>query len=101
MIAAEREKRIKDALKAEEENDEHFWWLSFADGTKPKGTQNLGVVITKAKGMAHAIAKSHELGLNPGGGIQACTFSHKLIEGKDCCDKLLTRDDLRRLDLIA
>jgi len=100
MKTEERKKRIKKALKDEEFNDEELWWMSFCDITRPKGKRNIGVIITKAKGMAHAIAKAHKLGINPGGEVQACQIPNELVKNKDVCDKLLSGDDLRKYDLV-
>jgi len=44
-----------------------FVWLSFADATKPKGTQFNGVILTKALGSTDALIKTHKLNINPGG----------------------------------
>lgn len=46
------------------------YWLSFADPAKPKGSQFLGVVCVKAIGPMHAIQRTNELGLNPGGQVE-------------------------------
>lgn len=67
--------------------------MSFADPQKPKGTQFLGVVITKCLGMAHAINKTHKLGINPSGEIMSQEIDPSRI--KDCdFDKLLSEKDL-------
>lgn len=47
------------------------WWLSFADGRKPKGQQFLGVCIVEGATFIAAIKAAHILGLNPGGEVQA------------------------------
>lgn len=45
--------------------DDPLWWLSFC------GASFLGAVITQAPTLAAAITRSHVLGVNPGGEIQA------------------------------
>lgn len=45
------------------------WWLSFTDTERPKGTQFLGAIFTKAASLPDAISTTHRLGVNPGGGI--------------------------------
>ena len=53
-------------------------WLSFADGTLPKGTQFLGACMVQVGNFADprdtlraAIQKAHVLGINPGGEVQS------------------------------
>ena len=48
-----------------------WWWLSFADGEKPKGEQFLGVAVVKAINVTEAIREAWRLGINPGG---ECAF---------------------------
>lgn len=71
MNDRERQRRIAAVLKEERDRDQlGLWWLSFADGSKPKGSTFLGVVIVEAYGFTDAIQKSHDLGINPGGEVQ-------------------------------
>jgi hypothetical protein len=47
-----------------------WWWLSFADGERPKGEQFLGVVIVgEADSIVGASILAHALGINPGGEV--------------------------------
>lgn len=53
-------------------------WLSFADGSLPKGHQFLGACIVEVKQfddprdtLKAAIRKAHVLGINPGGEVQS------------------------------
>jgi hypothetical protein len=46
---------------------EQWWYLSFCDPQRPKGTQFLGVCIVRGRGVLTAMQRSHALGLNPGG----------------------------------
>ena len=48
-----------------------FWWLSFADAERPRGTQNLGCTIVAAETLTEALVVTHRLGINPGGAVQA------------------------------
>lgn len=54
-----------------------WFWLSFADATKPSGQQFLGVAIVQALGTASALAASHARGCNPGGEVvtQECPIA--------------------------
>lgn len=94
MDDQERQRRIAAALKEEWNRGElGLWWLSFADGAKPKGFTFLGVVIVEAFGFVDAIQKSHDLGINPGGEIQGFLVpadSHPVA----LHNRLLQRDEL-------
>jgi len=46
------------------------FWLSFADGNLPEGSQFLGVCIVDAPDFLPAIQLCHRLGINPGGEVQ-------------------------------
>lgn len=73
-----------------------YYWLSFADPNKPKGTQFLGVIILEANGFLNAVSKCNYLKLNPGGEIKGLLFSKEKfdkIEDK-YKNKLLSYDDL-------
>jgi hypothetical protein len=53
-----------------------LYWLSFADAEKPKGEQWLGGTFVEVKGsgkdgLAQAIVRAHNLGINPGGQIKS------------------------------
>jgi len=52
-------------------DDMPLWWLSFIDPTKKRGTRFLGVVVVEGADLAAAITRSHLLGVNPGGEIEA------------------------------
>lgn len=73
-----------------------LWWLSFADAAKPRGEQNLGVIITEAESLADAIEKCWRLGINPGGEIMAMWLGPE-AEGNvppRMLDRLLTGAEL-------
>ncbi len=44
-------------------------YLSFADPTRPTGTQFLGAALVRADGFGAAILRAHALGINPGGEV--------------------------------
>lgn len=89
----ERDAWFAQALALEAHHPEHWLWLSFADPEKPRGQQFLGVVITQAKGLGHAIQKTHALGINPGGEIQAYQVDPANYNPAHF-DKLLSFEDL-------
>jgi hypothetical protein len=89
----------KEALTKEIGSPEMVYWLSFCDPKKPKGTQFIGVIITKAIGAAHAIEKSHQLGINPGGEVLSYPPGDQNINS-NLFDRLLTVSELKKNDLI-
>lgn len=46
-----------------------WWWLSFADDTKPQGSQWLGCTVVCAPDFMAAILRAHMLRINPGGQV--------------------------------
>lgn len=48
-----------------------IYWLSFANGSLPKGSQFIGACMLEADSLMAAVLASHALGINPGGEIQA------------------------------
>ncbi len=87
----ERTKRFAESYFLEKDSPEKCLWLSFCDIDKPSGSQFVGVIITFAKGTAHAIKKTHELGINLGGEI-LCYETNGIDE--KYLDRLLTKEDL-------
>lgn len=67
------DQRIFDLAKTEaaDPSNHGWWWLSFADGSLPVGTQFLGAVLIEANGFGFAVMATHLLGINPGGEVQA------------------------------
>jgi hypothetical protein len=46
-----------------------YYWLSFADGARPPGSQFLGVAIVPAEDFVRAVGITHLGGYNPGGEV--------------------------------
>lgn len=76
---------------------ERYLWMSFADPTKPKGQQFLGVIITKAMGPTDAMLKTHELGINPGGEIKMWEITEP---NQKFVDRLMQKKELESEGLI-
>lgn len=78
---------------------EQWWWLSFADGGLPAGSQFLGVAIVRGHGIGWAASRAHMLGINPGGAVQGLPVPEdfKFDEAK-WCNRLLTRADCEAFD---
>jgi len=47
-----------------------IYWLSFADGRKPRGSQWLGGCMVEAPSFMTAVDKAHRLKINPGGEVK-------------------------------
>ena len=76
------------------------WWLSFADGSLPKGEQFLGVCIVTASDFRTAIQRAHLLGCNPGGevkGVKIFADTAPFIEDK-WRRRILTKEECAELD---
>lgn len=71
------------------------WWLSFGDGSRPRGKQALGVVIVKAGGFGAAIDESSRLGVNPGGEVRGWPVDPGKYP-KSMRGRLLTKSELSR-----
>lgn len=54
-------------------------WMSFCDGSRPKGSQFLGACVVDANSMEGAIRAAWSAGCNPGGEVVA--FVIKPVEG--------------------
>lgn len=73
--------------------EEKDFYISFATDT-----EFLGAVIVRALGTATALAVSHALGINPGGGAAIIEIpGHVTIDGK-WRDRLLSREDIAAMD---
>lgn len=69
------------------------WWLSFADGARPRGEQFLGCVITAGAGFRDAVERARELGCNPGGEVQGCELPDNIRIASRWVDRLLSRQE--------
>ena len=66
----EFKKRTIEVLTEESSEPLAWWWLSFADGERPKGQQFLGACLVQAQGLLGATLAARLLGLNPGGEVK-------------------------------
>lgn len=86
--------RRRFLLDQEAADADSWWWLSFADADLPKGSQFLGAAIVRAPGFAHAIAKTHALGINPGGEVQCVQYPPDVEPQPEHVDRLLSRREI-------
>lgn len=69
-----------------------WWWLSFADPNRPRGTQFLGVIVIEAAGFIDAVDKTHAANINPGGEVRGEPVEvHDIPE--QYRNRLLTREE--------
>jgi hypothetical protein len=93
IMPNERRRLFEQRLKEEPDSPERCLWMSFCDTDRPKGQQFLGVVITKAPGLAHAVDRLWALGINPGGQIMSYETDGADIQPEHF-DRLLSKDEL-------
>lgn len=76
-----------------------WWWLSFADSTRPEGQQFLGGCIVQGLGVATAALNAHMLMINPGGGVLGYPIPETLMEHIPVGhrNKLLTREEAEQV----
>jgi hypothetical protein len=97
-VEERRARHIEEALVSEIGQPEQWWWLSFADGRLPAGSQFLGVAIVKAPGLSWATRRTHELGINPGGEVVALQFPDWASPPDGFTDRLLTRAEAESME---
>lgn len=86
--------RLDKLLTEESKQPESWWWLSFCDEDG-----FLGAILTKARGFASAIHKTHELGINPGGEAACAQLPEEAIARAPVdffqyADRLLSRKEI-------
>lgn len=69
-----RDRGQREVMEQDLTQPERWWWLSFADPKKPKGEQFLGVIITMGGGVGEITQKLWDMGINPGGEVQAVPY---------------------------
>ena len=97
LNAKQVQERKVTLLEQEHEQSPALWWMSFRDPNKPKGRQFLGVAIVEAPGFMHAVQKTWELNINPGGEIVAEQVEGVSVEYHN---RLLSRADLEAAGLV-
>lgn len=72
-----------------------WWWLSFCDPDRPKGTQFLGVAIIQGYDIIEASQRAWALGCNPGGEVMGLDITRGIhtIPPKDR-GRLLDKDEI-------
>lgn len=77
-----------------------WFWLSFADPDRPKGTQFLGACLVQGTSFMDAIQQAHMTGLNPGGEVQGFEVPQERLSNvkPKWCNRLLTRSECEEMD---
>ena len=73
-----------------------MWWLSFADGSLPEGSQFLGAVIVRAKTFLEAVKVAHILEINPGGECVGKQIPEDVVVAEEWIERLLDRSECER-----
>lgn len=84
-----------------EQIERPWWWLSFADGKRPGGSQFLGVAIVgPAQDIMRAALIAHRLGVNPGGEVQGLPVPAAMLSAipAEWRGRLMTRREAMALD---
>lgn len=89
------------AVEADPSAPVHLWFLSFADGSRLRGSQFLGGLYLRAKTLSGVLVRSHRESLNPGGEMQACIVDPRITVEDRWIGRLLTREELEEQDRLA
>lgn len=73
-----------------------LFYMSFADGERPRGSQFLGGLLIPAKTFTGALRASHDTGVNPGGEVRVLLVT-KTIDPK-WIGRLLTKAEIDEMD---
>jgi len=77
-----------------------WWWLSFIDDRLPEGQRFVGVAIVEGHGVGSATIHADEIGINPGGEVQASELFGDAIPPEALRNRLLSKAELVEADLI-
>jgi len=79
-----------------------YWWLSFCDPDKPKGTQFLGVAIVVAQNFGAAVLTAGLAGCNPGGEVEGYLFNSDAcpVDVEPYLNRLMSKTELEEAGLV-
>lgn len=77
-----------------------YFWLSFCNPKKPKGTQFLGACIVEAISFIQAVKVAHIIGCNPGGEVKGVPIPNNLKIPSKWINTLLKYEECQQLDEI-
>lgn len=84
------EDNIKKMLETEANQPPRWFYLSFSE------EHFLGGVFIEAKGLAHALAETHAIGINPGGEVLSMEISREKMNlvPSSMRNRILTREEV-------
>jgi hypothetical protein len=79
-----------------------WFWLSFADGTRPTGSQWLGAIISRGEDFLAAVRATHAAKINPGGEVQGVEMDDDTVSKvpDSYRNRLLSKSDIDELEAI-
>lgn len=92
-------RRLMALAKEIEANQRSLWWLSFCDTDKPEGQEFLGVIVVEDLGPMHAISKTYDLGINPGGRVMIVQVQPSSIKPEHL-NRLLAMEELLEMGYV-
>lgn len=98
MNETERAMRLASLLAEESVEPDRWWWLSFADGDLPVGSQFLGVAVVRAPGFVWATMEARRRGINPGGEVQGLPFPDEIEPPARFTNRLLSKAEATACD---
>lgn len=81
----------------ETEKPSGWWWLSFADATRPEGEQFLGAAVVKGSDIVSAALVAKIMGCNPGGEVKGIAILEGRVPGRPWRDRLLSKPEAEHL----
>jgi len=73
-----------------------LWYFSFADGSRPKGSQFLGVAVVEAPDEVSAARETWRQGCNPGGGVVFVEIPEDFQIPPEAVNKLLSEAEVEK-----
>ena len=77
-----------------------WWWLSFADDSRPAGQRFLGACLVQAVDIVDACKQAHRHGINPGGQVLGHAVAARKVIPDGWTERLLSRQECEELDRI-
>lgn len=84
----------REAARLPLPDDAPWWWLSFADAERFRG-----LVITRGTSFIDAVARTHKLGISPGGQVAGSEIPPRVLAMllPEVRDRLLSKEEAEAL----
>lgn len=92
------ERMVEMALADSDKHSPGWWWLSYADGALPKGSQFIGVVVVRARGFMMATMLASMKGQNPGGECRGMQIPTETPPPKELLTLVRDKDRIAELE---